>query len=387
MKTHLGKHIKLYGGGTPSKEIDAYWDGNIPWASVKDLKEDRLICPKDNISEEGVRNSATRVVPKGSLIIATRMAVGKVAFASVNMAINQDLKVIENQDDIDRKFLYYLLKSKESYFQIVSSGATVKGIKIEHINRLEFNLPPLATQKKIAAIMDAADAHRQKTKQLLAKYDQLAQSIFLEMFGDTVTNPKGWEIKEGLEVCEKISVGVVIQPASYYKDHGVIALRSLNVKPFKIDLKDLVYFDEESHLSLLKKSILRKGDVVVVRTGNTGTAAVIPEELDGVNCIDLIIIRVDLDYILPTYLCYFLNSDRGKHLISGKSVGGIQKHFNVGAMKKIRIPIPPIVVQKEFIERITLVNSQKEKLEMSLINSENLFNGLLQKAFNGELVK
>ncbi|MDO6425005.1 hypothetical protein, partial [Saccharophagus degradans] len=103
--------------------------------------------------------------------------------------------------------------------------------------------------------------------------------------------------------------------------------------PNRINLDKIVYFPRESHETTLSKSILKTGDVVIVRTGNTGTAAVIPNELDDCNCIDLIIAKIKRDQISPEYLAYLLNSDRGKMLISAREVGGIHKHFNVGSMK------------------------------------------------------
>lgn len=101
----------------------------------------------------------------------------------------------KKKSDVDSKFVQYCFQSQEVLRQVQSgaNGATVGTFTIEKAKKTKIPLPPLATQKKIAAILDAADAHRQKTKQLLAKYDELAQSIFLDMFGDPVTNPKGWK--------------------------------------------------------------------------------------------------------------------------------------------------------------------------------------------------
>ncbi len=381
----LGNIISLVGGGTPSKDVDAYWNGDIHWASVKDLKSDILISTEDKISKEGAANSSTRSIPAGTLLIATRMAVGNAAIPLIDVAINQDLKAIFCTDEISKKYLFYFLKSQSGYFESVSSGATVQGIKINHILDIQIPLPSLPTQQKIAAILDAADAFRKKTKAIIEKYEMLAQSLFLEMFGDPVKNEKGWEKKNGVEYSNKISVGVVIKPASNYVDEGVIALRSLNVKPNKIDLTDLVFFSKEAHNNELSKSKLNKGDVVIIRTGSTGTAAIIPEELDNINCIDLIIVKPNLKFINPKYLVYFFNSERGKNLVSGHEVGGIQKHFNIGSIKKIEIPTPPIELQNQFAERVAIIEAQKQQAQLELAKSEELFQSLLQRAFNGEL--
>ncbi|MBT3383585.1 MAG: restriction endonuclease subunit S, partial [Prolixibacteraceae bacterium] len=128
-EVRLGDYITLVGGGTPSKKVDSFWNGDISWASVKDFKSDYISSTQDKITIEGVNNSATRIVPSGTLLIATRMAVGKVAFSQIDIAINQDLKAITCSNELSKRFLFYQLKSKSKYFERVSSGATVKGIK------------------------------------------------------------------------------------------------------------------------------------------------------------------------------------------------------------------------------------------------------------------
>lgn len=282
------------------------------------------------------------------------------------------------------KYLYYILQARG--LNDVISGSAQPQITREGLLKVLIPNPPLETQKHIAQILDDASALRDKTRQLIKEYDALAQSIFLDMFGDPVINEKGWEVQNGESISKNISVGIVIKPASYYVDKGIIALRSLNIKKNEIDLSNVVNLSEKAHSTILKKSILNSGDIVVVRTGNTGTAAIIPPKLDGVNCIDLIIIRPDVTKVNSKYFIYFLNSERGQVLILGKSVGGIQKHFNVGSMKKLLFPIPPINLQNQFAEKINLIEQQKELAKQELKESEDLFNCLLQKAFKGELV-
>jgi type I restriction enzyme S subunit len=293
--------------------------------------------------------------------------------------------VIQANENLNGKFLYYFLDSYVEKLREQSIGGVIKYIKLGNLTDAEIPLPNLATQQRIAAILDQADAIIQNNRAIVQKYDALTQSLFLDMFGDPVKNEKKWEKKNGVEYSNKISVGVVIKPASNYVDEGVIALRSLNVKPNKIDLTDLVFFSKEAHNNELSKSKLNKGDVVIIRTGSTGTAAIIPEELDNINCIDLIIVKPNLKFINPKYLVYFFNSERGKNLVSGHEVGGIQKHFNIGSIKKIEIPTPPIELQNQFAERVAVIEAQKQQAQLELAKSEELFQSLLQRAFNGEL--
>src|SRR5690606_41460725 len=113
-KVRLGDYIQLLGGGTPSKDVEAYWNGDIPWVSVKDFKEDHITSTQDLITIEGVKNSATRIIPADTLLIATRMAVGKVAINTVDVAINQDIKAITCNKELFQEFIFYFLKANEN---------------------------------------------------------------------------------------------------------------------------------------------------------------------------------------------------------------------------------------------------------------------------------
>ena len=137
-------------------------------------------------------------------------------------------------------------------------------------------------------------------------------------------------------VCREVVVGIVITPSAWYADSGIPAIRGTNVSPGAISLEDLVYLTPEGH-ALHPKSRLHSGDVVVVRTGQAGAAAVVPPELEGANCIDLVIIRLSPEYS-PQFLEYVLNSDWTQKHIDEHSVGTIQSHFNVGSASRVPVP-------------------------------------------------
>lgn len=361
------------------------YDGKRPFLSTGDL-DVSMISKLEYLTYDEKPSRANLNVQIGDLIMARMQGTCKVKIIKKeeqNIIVSTGFLVLRKKENIHNKYLFHLLKS--DFFQKekdkLCTGATQKAINNENFAKLQLPLPSLSEQKKIADKLDQADKIRQQSRQLIEKYEALSQSLFLEMFGDPVKNEKRWEKKSGEEYSNKISVGVVIKPASNYVDKGVIALRSLNVKPNKIDLTDLVYFSEKAHNNELSKSKLHKGDVVIIRTGSTGTAAIIPEELDNINCIDLIIVKPNLKLINPKYLVYFFNSERGKNLVSGHEVGGIQKHFNIGSIKKIEIPTPPISLQNQFAQRITKIEQQKQFAQQELEKSEALFQSLLQQSF------
>jgi type I restriction enzyme S subunit len=162
--------------------------------------------------------------------------------------------------------------------------------------------------------------------------------------------PEGWAWLKFEECSWDLTVGHVGPMKDRYARSGTPFLRSLNVKPNRIDLADIVYigsdFDRELH-----KSRLKAGTVVVVRTGGPGVAAVIPPELDGANCSDLVICR-PVESVDPHYAAYFINSAFAQNLVAGFQVGVAQQHFNVGAMSKLALPYAPFGEQREIVFRL-----------------------------------
>ena len=138
------------GGGTPDKTNLTYWNGDIPWASVKDLNCDILTSTKDHISQLGLDNSSSNLIQKGTIIICTRMGLGKIAIAGIDTAINQDLRAIDLNQYTEKKFFVYLYKT----LSLKGSGVTVKGIKVDELHNLPIPLPPLAEQQRIVARLE-----------------------------------------------------------------------------------------------------------------------------------------------------------------------------------------------------------------------------------------
>ncbi|WP_425183341.1 restriction endonuclease subunit S [Nicoletella semolina] len=135
------------GGGTPSKNISEYWNGEIPWASVKDLDKDSIYLnnTSDFISDLGLENSSSNIIPKNNIILCTRMGLGKIAINNIDVSINQDLRGIILSNDVDKLFFVYFFKT----LNLQGQGLTVKGLPVEELNKIYFPLPPLNEQKRI----------------------------------------------------------------------------------------------------------------------------------------------------------------------------------------------------------------------------------------------
>ncbi|MCY0965180.1 restriction endonuclease subunit S [Parathalassolituus penaei] len=232
-------------------------------------------------------------------------------------------------------------------------------------------------------ILDKADAIRRKRQQAIQLADEFLRAVFLDMFGDPVTNPKGWEVRKVSDISRQVTVGLVIKPASYYVDKGIPAIRSLNIKETGIDQNNFVYFSESDNAGPLAKSRVYSGDIVIVRSGQPGKAAVIPDDLDGVNAIDVLILRPDAQCINSDYFAYFMNSGAGKNLVMSEGRGQIQQHLNVGSLSAADMPVPALELQEKFVRTLKDIRD-KFSVEGDGKHS-GLFNSLSQKAFKGEL--
>lgn len=162
--------------------------------------------------------------------------------------------------------------------------------------------------------------------------------------------PATWRRVHVADVCETVSVGIVIQPSQYYVEpgQGIRAFRSANVGESRIVDRDWVYLSPEGHRANSKSS-LRAGDVLVVRSGAPGTACVVTEEYAGSNCIDIVFARPQKDQVLPEYLAEFTNSPVGRRHVLGTQGGLALKHFNVGAYKQLELLIPDVNEQKKIV--------------------------------------
>jgi type I restriction enzyme S subunit len=198
--------------------------------------------------------------------------------------------------------------------------------------------------------------------------------------------PESWGTVECEDVSDSITVGVVVKPASHYVENGIPAFRSLNIRSDRIDASTLVYFSSEDNDTLLSKSKLKAGDVLVVRTGYPGTSCVVPEEFDGANCIDHVIVRPNAARLHGEFLSRFLNSGVGRRQARSNSHGLAQKHLNVGAVRRLRMPLPPTLdEQREIVSILEAIDRKIDLHRRKRAVLDELFRALLHKLMTGEI--
>jgi type I restriction enzyme S subunit len=245
----------------------------------------------------------------------------------------------------------------------ISVGSLSPTINWKTMAAQEFALPPISEQRELLEVLTAAQGCVIAYEGAKHAHEQLVSSFIQESFSSF---DKEFEHRPCTDLMDKITVGIVVKPADLYvpAGKGVRALRSLNVLPGKFALDDVVEISVEGHAQH-QKSALQTGDIAIVRTGRPGDAAVVTSDLANTNCIDLIVARPGAS-VSADYAVAFLNSQFGRRIFSSGTTGTAQQHFNVGEFSKLKLPVPPLGAQLEFVSRLTALRTPIQAIEKRL---------------------
>ncbi|WP_167510527.1 restriction endonuclease subunit S [Paenarthrobacter nitroguajacolicus] len=381
----LVKVARVVSGGTPKTAVAEYWDGDIPWATPKDLSSLRAVeihsTPR-GLTPAGLNASSAEVLPANSVLFSSRAPIGLLAINSVPMATNQGFKsFVPDPTQLEARYLYRWLEFNRKWLQSLGVGATFKEVSKATVSRIELPLPSLAEQRRIAAILDKADELRGKRRQAIAHLNTLTQSIFHSMFGTTT-----WPTKNLGDLA-------MFRYGSSNKSAGAgeECLRIPNVVGGQIDWSNLklvpVTNDELDRLRLLDNDLL-----FVRSNGNpdyVGRAAVFSsrDESNVIYASYLIRARFhDFNALSPRFAHAYLESTSGRdQLRSGAKTSAGQYNINTQALGALKIPVPPLELQQTFANRVAAVERLKETHRKHLAELDALFASLQSRAFKGEL--
>ena len=280
------------------------------------------------------------------------------------------------------QYLYYFLKSDIGHTLITSKaeGSVRDNLKITMLAEFSIPLPPLEEQKHIAAVLDKCTALIAKHKRMLEKYDTIIKSRFIEMFGDPVQNPKGWDKTELGNLCKEVRYGTS-KPASENGKYTYLRMNNITYEG-ELDLtntKSIDISDEE-----LPKCSVQKGDILFNRTNSIELCGkTCLYKLDETMVIAGYIIRVRVNEKLnPQYVSTFFNTKSIKKLLREMAKGAVnQANINAQEMQSIQIPIPPIELQNDFAAFVQQIDKSKFAVQQSLEKAETLYKSLMQEYF------
>ena len=376
-------------------------NSGIPFLSISHVvnKEEIDFSNQEYISKEDYAKFLKKMQPKKNDLLYSR--VGTIGEARIiredkKFAFTYNVVLIKTNEKLNSHFLKYMLN-----FDLIKNRAkslaplgVYSFLGLGDIKKIPILLPTLQEQQKIALILSNVDSLIQQTQETIEQTQRLKKGLMQRLLTKGIGHtkfrktkvgeiPEGWSILKANEICNEIVVGIVIKPASLYSKDGVSCLRSFNIKEEKIYDKDIVKISHKAN-EINSKSKLRKGDVLIVRTGYPGTACVVPQEYVGGNCIDLVIARPK-ESLRSKFLSIFINSSVGKEQVLKTQGGLAQQHFNVSEMKNMLIPLPSLQEQDEIVLILSNVDSQIQKHQHYKSKLETLKKGLMQKLLTGQI--
>lgn len=385
----LGEICEVIGGGTPSKDKSAYYRGDIPWATVRDMRQDIISDTEFRITEEAVRDSATNIIPSGNVVIATRVGLGKVCLLGQDTAINQDLRGIIPRDAKTLKvlYLYWWLKSVSDVIIAEGTGATVQGVKLPFIKSLPLSLPPLPEQERIVGILDNAFDGIAKAKATAEANLQNARALFQSHLQSVFSQRgEGWVEKKLGEVIQ-IQNGYAFKSGEY-SAAGYFLMRISNVQDGEITLSNPKYIQIDD--KKLERFVLKNGDILVSLTGNIGRVGMIAEEhLPSVLNQRVARIVPKGSSIDRDFLFRFLLSSAFRERLQEAGHGAAQQNVSTKEIECVPISLPSLDIQRSIIEQFDEFASETQRLE-SLYQSkldalDELKKSLLHQAFTGKV--
>ena len=360
------------------------------------MKFDIVSDSIDHISYEAIDGSATSLIPKNSVLIVVRSGILArtipIAITGRELTINQDLKALCPNREIDARFLYHLLSAKtDELLSMVSRGATVNRLMTDQIRDLDFVLPPLPEQQRIVALLDEAFAGLATARANAERNLQNARALFESHLQSVFSQRgEGWEenTMELSELCELI-VDCEHKTAPI-QDEGVPSIRTPNIGKGRLLLDGVNRVSEDTYKDWSRRAEPKPGDLILAREAPAGNVAVIP---DGARvCLGqrTVLIRPKADIFDPFFLAYRLLEPTMQEKLLDHSRGATVQHVNMKDIRALDVgPIPPIRAQQEISAAINAVSAEGEHLtrvyERKLATLEELKKTLLHQAFNGEL--
>lgn len=335
-------------------------------------------APKKYTSE------ASKLSKPGDIILGIRATIGEKVLSDGEYCLGRGVAGLRAKANLDARYLWHWIEHVRPTLAAKGKGATFKQVNKQDIGELEIALPPLPEQRRIAAILDQTDTLRAKRREALAQLDSLTQSIFIEMFGDPVTSPKG---------CASATLGDCVEEMQYgprfyneaYSDEGIRIVRITDLSSEgALDFDAMPRMDVDAETQT--KFALSAGDIVFARTGATVGKVALMRAADPPCIAGAYFIRMQFQkHIIPEYAYSVLQSRSVQSLIAGQSRQAAQQNFSGPGLRRLPMPVPPLERQSQFAQRLEAIRSEKIKHLDGLGLVNQLFSSLQHRAFRGEL--
>jgi type I restriction enzyme S subunit len=394
-RVRLMDYARIVSGATPKTSEPRYWNGNVPWVTPKDISDldgyPFLETTPRKLTEIGLSSCSAEVLPLNSVLLSSRAPIGLVAINRIPAATNQGFKsFVPDADRLDPGFLYHWLRGNRDFLESLGTGATFKEISKAVVSRIEIPLPPIDDQKRIAAILDKADALRRQRQETLQLIEKLLQSVFQDMFGDLAgVKAQSYTFSElaltGRGLFSNGPFGSDLL-TSELRDTGVPVIYIRDIRNGEFTWKSNVFVTLQKAKTLPSCEV-KPNDLLIAKVGDPpGIAALYSAGLESaIITQDVIRARINTKIAHPIFLQHYLNSSSGRHLMRTITVKGTRSRFSLRDLKNLRIPVPPLELQEKFATVVTRITQLRDTSRESGKLLDQCFSSLQQRAFRGAL--
>lgn len=396
----LGELVDIVGGGTPARDVEAYWKkGSIPWVTVKDLHHKLEISDsEERITEFGLKNSAANLIPPQNIITPTRMSLGRFFINSVPITINQDLKALKPKKDIFPLFLLWNLLQYGTKLEALGTGTTVKGITLPDLKNLQLLVPSFLEQQKIATILSTLDRTIEATQKLIDKEKMVKKGLMADLLTHGIDEqgrirspqthtyvnsllgmiPEGWEVKAIVNISKTFAGGTPDRGTeSYYTGH-IPWVKSGEVNQNKIyDTEEKI---TEEALKNSNTKLIKKDTILVAMYGATaGQIAYL--KIDA--CSNQAVLAIPINSDCNDFVFYALSYAMPKLLFQAQGSG--QPNLSKQLVDRTLLGMPLSYEQQKIAAILSAQDRKIETEETNLDKLQNLKKGLMEDLLSGKV--
>ncbi len=377
--TKLGDLGNIITGNTPSKAKKEYYDELImPFIKPNNFDSISITSLSDADEYLSLKGSKVgRVVQEGAVLVTCIGTIGNVGIAEKEICFNQQINaIVVNEKKVINRYLAYAIIMRKKYLKAIANAPVVPIINKTQFSAFEIPLPPLETQKKIVEALDKAQALIDARKEQIRLMDELVQSVFIEMFGNPVTNPKGWEIKKLGEV------GSLERGKSKHRPRNAPELLGGEyplIQTGDISNAGLYIYEYNqtySKLGLQQSKIWDKGTLCVTIAANIAKTTILGFDACFPDSIVAFIPKENIDSMYVQIWFGFLQK-----IIEASAPESAQKNINLKILNDLDIPLPDIDIQKKFCRVIDMIEKERNHMSISLIELENNYENIVHRSF------
>ena len=354
----LGDICNIKSGGTPSRRKKEYWDsGTIPWVKIGDIKGKYISNTSEFITEQGLNESSAKLFKKGTLLYTIFATLGEVAILDIDATTNQAIVGISHTNEVDTNYLYYFLKSKKEYVNDIGRGVAQNNINLSMLKDIDVYLPSNLEQQKISKVLDKAQELIDKRKEQIEALDELVKSQFIEMFGDPVTNSKGWKKKKLNELGELSRGKSKHRPRNAPELLGgpYPLVQTGDIANAGIYLKE--YTQTYSELGLKQSKMWDKGTLCITIAANIAKTSILTFDACFPDSVVAFIPNDKTNNMFIQFWMSFLQK-----ILEDSAPESAQKNINLKILSEQNVIVPPIELQNQFADFVNQVDKLKFKL-------------------------